>query len=58
MIIIFFAILTLLVLIVGIFFMAKGGESNKKYSNKLMTLRVILQALTIVLLGVAYFLYS
>jgi hypothetical protein len=28
----------------------KGGEFNKKYGNKLMTARVVLQAITIILL--------
>lgn len=45
---------TLGVLLTGIFFMMRGGESNRKYSNKLMTLRVGLQAATIVLLGLMF----
>jgi len=32
------------VLMIGVFGMAKGGEFNKKYGNKLMRARVILQA--------------
>ena len=31
-------------LVLGIFSMAKGGEFNKKYGNKLMRARVFLQA--------------
>jgi hypothetical protein len=31
-------------LFLGIFSMAKGGEFNRKYGNKLMRARVILQA--------------
>lgn len=43
----------LLVLFLGLFAMAKGGEFNKKYSNKLMQLRVILQAVALVLFAIA-----
>lgn len=43
------------VLGLGIFSMAKGGEFNKKYGNKLMQARVALQALAIFLLAIAYF---
>lgn len=39
---------TALVMIGGIFMMAKGGEANAKYGNRLMTLRVTLQAATII----------
>lgn len=34
--------------------MAKGGSFNEKYSNRLMQLRVGLQALTILFLALAY----
>ena len=45
-----------IVLILGIGTLFKGGETSKKYSNKLMQLRVLLQFLaTIVLVGFAYF---
>jgi hypothetical protein len=40
-------VLVLVSLGVGIFSMAKGGEFNKKYGNKLMRLRVSLQGLAI-----------
>ena len=44
------------VLILGIGTLFKGGESSKKYSNKLMQLRVLLQFVAIILLVVfAYF---
>ncbi|MCE3005795.1 MAG: HIG1 domain-containing protein [Rickettsiales bacterium] len=39
--------LTALVLIVGIGLMARGGEANRKYGNKLMALRVVMQSLTL-----------
>ena len=32
---------------IGVLGMAKGGEFNKKYGNRLMRLRVILQAVAI-----------
>ena len=45
-----------IVLILGIGTLFKGGEISKKYSNKLMQLRVLLQFLAIiVLVGFAYF---
>ena len=45
-----------IVLILGIGTLFKGGETNKKYSNKLMQLRVLLQFVAvIVLVGFAYF---
>ena len=44
------------VLILGIGTLFKGGETSKKYSNKLMQLRVPLQFVAIiVLVGFAYF---
>jgi amino acid permease len=45
-----------IVLILGIGTLLKGGETSKKYSNKLMQLRVLLQFIAIlVLVGFAYF---
>ena len=45
-----------LVLILGIGTLFKGGDASKKYSNKLMQLRVLLQFIAIILLIVfAYF---
>lgn len=35
------------VLLIGVFGMAKGGSFNKKYGNKLMQARVILQAVAL-----------
>lgn len=43
---------TLGVLLFGIVSMARGGDFNKKYSNKIMRLRVISQFITIILLGI------
>ena len=45
-----------IVLILGIGTLLKGRETSKKYSNKLMQLRVLLQFIAIlVLVGFAYF---
>ena len=45
-----------IVLIMGIYTLFKGGETSKKYSNKLMQLRVLLQFIAILaLVGFAYF---
>ena len=57
----FFSIFLLLavgiVLILGIGTLFKGGETSKKYSNKLMQMRVLLQFIAILaLVGFAYFL--
>ena len=44
------------VLILGIGTIFKGGETSKKYSNKLMQLRVLLQFIAIIILvSLAYF---
>ena len=46
-----------IVLIMGIYTLFKGGSSSKKYSNKLMQLRVLLQFIAIIVLVLmAYFL--
>ena len=45
-----------IILILGIGTLFKGGETSKKYSNKLMQWRVLLQFIAIlVLVGFAYF---
>ena len=45
-----------IVLILGIGTLFKGGETSKKYSNKLMQLRVLLQFFAIIaLICFAYF---
>ena len=45
-----------IVLVLGIGTLFKGGQTSKKYSNKLMQLRVLLQFIAIiVLVGFAYF---
>ena len=48
--------LTVLVLFAGLFSMARGGEFNRKYGNRLMRLRVLFQAIAIAILAlVLYF---
>ena len=45
-----------IVLVLGIGTLFKGGSASKKYSNKLMQLRVLLQFIAIIaLVGFAYF---
>ena len=39
-----------IVLIMGIYTLFKGGKTSKKYSNKLMQLRVLLQFIAIIVL--------
>lgn len=43
------------VLILGILSMMRGGELNKKYGNKLMQLRIGLQALCLLLFACLWF---
>lgn len=43
------------VLVTGIALMARGGEANRKYGNKLMAARVALQALALALLALLFF---
>lgn len=46
-------LITLGVLFTGLISMARGGEFNRKYGNKLMRLRVIAQGVAILLFGLA-----
>ena len=49
-------IVVAIVMILGIGTLFKGGETSKKYSNKLMQLRVLLQFIAVVVLvSFAYF---
>jgi hypothetical protein len=47
------AIITLGVLFAGLFVMARGGETNRKYGNKLMRWRIMAQALALVFFAIA-----
>ena len=44
---------TLIVLMIGIGAMLKGGKFNEKYGNKLMSARVILQGVALLFLALA-----
>jgi hypothetical protein len=50
-----FMFATLIVCGAGIFFMATGGEMNRKYATKLMAARVYLQAISLVLIAIAFY---
>ena len=43
------------VLILGLYTLFKGGETSKKYSNKLMQLRVLLQFFAVIILLFPFF---
>ncbi len=42
-------------LVLGLVSMVKGGDFDKKYSNKFMQARVILQGMALLFLALAYF---
>ncbi|MBL0317970.1 MAG: HIG1 domain-containing protein [Alphaproteobacteria bacterium] len=46
---------TLTVLVVGVIFMAIGGKLDRKYSNKLMVMRVVLQGLALFAIAMLFF---
>ncbi len=46
-------LITLGVLFAGLFSMARGGEFNAKYGNKLMRWRVIMQGVALALFAIA-----
>lgn len=43
--------ITAIVLVGGILLMARGGEANRKYGNKMMVLRVGFQALALAVMA-------
>ncbi|MBP7339034.1 twin transmembrane helix small protein [Niveispirillum sp.] len=47
-------IATLAVLVIGLFAMARGGDFNAKYGNKLMWWRIRLQVAAVVLFALAF----
>jgi hypothetical protein len=47
-----------LVLATGLYGMMKGGDFNRKYSNKLMRLRILLQFIAILIIMLAVYLTS
>ena len=48
----------LLVLFIGIISMLRGGDFNKRWGNKLMRARVILQGLAILLILLTAYLFT
>ena len=48
--VIFACLTVLIVLMIGVGGFSKGGNFNKKYANKIMRLRIILQAIAIMLI--------
>ncbi|MCC8416905.1 MAG: HIG1 domain-containing protein [Rickettsia endosymbiont of Gnoriste bilineata] len=46
--------MTTLILVIGIVSMAIGGKIDKKFSSKLMSLRVIFQAIAVCVLAFFY----
>ena len=46
------------VLIVGVIGMASGGNFNRRYANKLMRTRVVLQALAVALFAILILLFG
>ena len=46
-------LLTVAVLFMGLFSMARGGATDAKWSNRLMRLRVLMQLVAILLIAVA-----
>jgi len=51
-------IAVLIVLLIGIISMLKGGEFNKRWSNKLMRARVALQGLAVILILLTAYLFA
>ncbi len=47
--------LTVIILIVGVVLMMFGNKLNLKYSSKLMSMRVVMQALTVIGFAVLYY---
>lgn len=46
---------TLGVLLFGVISMARGGEFNRRYSNKLMRMRIVFQGIALVLFAILMF---
>ncbi len=51
-------LVTLGILLTGVFGMARGGEFNRKYGNKLMRMRVIAQFTALALMVLLAFLFG
>jgi len=53
-----FIVITMMILLLGLLSMAGGDKISKKFGTKLMTLRVVFQALAILALIIFYFFSS
>ncbi|NDA90812.1 MAG: hypothetical protein EBY20_07940, partial [Alphaproteobacteria bacterium] len=53
-----FIVITMMILLLGVLSMAGGDKTSKKFGTKLMTLRVVFQALAILALIIFYFFSS
>ncbi|HJK85200.1 MAG: HIG1 domain-containing protein [Rickettsiaceae bacterium] len=53
-----FIVITMMILLLGVLSMAGGDKISKKFGTKLMTLRVVFQALAILALIIFYFFSS
>jgi hypothetical protein len=53
-----FIVITVMILLLGVLSMAGGDKISKKFGTKLMTLRVVFQALAILALIIFYFFSS
>ena len=49
-------LVALLVVIIGVIAMAKNGDFNKKYSNKLMRMRVLFQGVAVIVFAAIIYL--
>ncbi len=49
---------TALVLLVGVLTFARGGDFNRRYGNKLMRLRIFMQAIAVVLIMIGLWVAS
>ena len=47
-----------IILLLGIYTLFKGGSTSKKYSNKLMQLRVLLQFFAVIVLVIMAYLFK
>ena len=56
--IILFSLLVFLVLVLGILAMARGDNFNKNWSQKLMRMRVLFQAIAVLLIVIIYGLFK
>ncbi|MCC3304151.1 twin transmembrane helix small protein [Sneathiella sp. HT1-7] len=49
---------TALVLLFGVLTFARGGEFNRRYGNKLMRLRILMQAIAVVLMLIGFWIVN